>query len=121
MINRIITALIAGLLVFATPAPAHAAPPASACPTNTICLFNEATSTEPMYVWDPPDAPVNSCLPLGSAATSYIRNRTNYRWIVSSSTDCALGRGTIYPHSEGGMGSWSNQIRGRFRTSSTSR
>jgi hypothetical protein len=106
--------LVGGLSVAS---PAQAAP---GCPNTWFCMHDTSTSN-PHVAIDVYDTVLNQCIGGISPITSYVTNRTNYRWIVSTSNDCSANRGVIYPNSEGAMGStWNNKIRGIFRTSSTS-
>lgn len=121
--NRILHLLTVIMLVTtaglaATSTPAHAAP---GCPNTWMCLHDTSTSN-PHVAIDVYDTVLNQCIGGISPITSYVTNRTNYRWIVSTSNDCAANRGAIYPNSAGAMGTpWNNNIRGMYRTSSTSR
>lgn len=105
-------------LVAATSTPAYAAP---GCPNNWMCLHDTSTSN-PHFPVDVYDTVLNQCIGGISPITSYVTNNTNFRWYVSTSNDCQANRGAIYPHSAGAMGTpWNNNIRGMYRTSSTSR
>lgn len=110
-------ALLLALASLFVAGPASAAP---GCPTNRMCLHDTAT-TGPFFEVEPVDAPLNWCNQNITPITSYITNRTNYRWIVSTANDCSTGRGIIYPNSAGAMNPpWANGVRGMYRTSMTS-
>jgi hypothetical protein len=97
--------------------PAVAAP---GCQDDRMCLHDTAT-TGPFFEVEDVDTVRNRCISGITPSTSYITNRTRFRWIVSTSNDCAQNRGVIYPESQGAMGpTWNNRIRGMYRTSSTS-
>lgn len=98
-------------------APALAAPN---CPVNRFCL-HDSNFTGPHIQVEPVDTVLNQCVGVNNPFTSWITNNTNYRWIVSTSYDCAANRGIVYPHSAGAMvAPWNNNIRGFYRTSQTS-
>lgn len=118
--NRTLNACTVIILsIAAMLAPAGPATAAPGCPTNRMCLHDTAT-TGPFFEVEPADAPRNWCNQNITPITSYITNRTGYRWIVSTSNDCSANRGIIYPNSEGPMAApWNNNVRGMYRTSST--
>lgn len=73
------------------------------CFVSSICFYDTPVSADFFHNRDAADAPRNVPFSVGSRATDYIQNTTNYVWIVSTSTNCANQRGTIHSHSSGTM------------------
>jgi len=117
-VKKILVALLVGILAsLGAISPAKAGP---GCYNNWFCMHDTPTSN-PFLPIDVYDTVLNQCVGGISPITGHITNNTNFRWIVSTSNDCAANRGIIYPHTAGNMASpWNNNIRGIFRTSSTS-
>lgn len=113
--RKVITGILATLALIVASAgiaaPAHAAP---GCSSGWICFHNTSTSY-PNESRDATDTSTGECHNFGSSAaatTSYITNRTGYRWYVYTSWSCLNWSATVYANTAGPMsGTWNNSIR----------
>lgn len=104
----------AGLIGFSSPAQAVT------CGYYSIQFFNYASDPEPMVCFGS-STPAQRCQAVvPDNRTSYIVERTGYRWHVYVTGNCTGIEGTIWPNSGGPMaGGWDNTIGSAIRTTLT--